>query len=209
MNQFLYTTAAIALLIAGGSGVQAQSASSVTRSASSVSNSEVSLLNQIGSVEVERAILLSKLRTDASMIQELDRQYVSLLGQLKQLQPRRYQALVASAAQTALSQKLGELEVERAIELTRFRADTPVIERFDRQLLSLMARLKELQPKQYRSIATSATQRTLEAKIAALQTVYRQEDQRLIASAPSQRALQAQISALNQRLAEIRKSVQF
>jgi len=211
MNQSVYIVAGITLVIAGTPVVQAQAKSAIatvqSQSSSTVPSNIDSLSRQIGAVEVERSILLSKFSSGTPVIQKLDQRYAGLLIQLKQFQPSRYLMMASSAAQAALSEKIGTLEVERAIELTRFRADTPVIKAFDQQLLSLVTRLKQLQPKQYRSIAASATQRALQAKIADLRTVYRQEAQRLIPSAPSQRSLQAQISTLNQRLAEIRKSV--
>ncbi len=104
------------------------------------------LSQRIGEIEVERAIALSRFSVDTRLIEDLNRRQTALVSQLQQLEPQRYQALVTSAAQSAVSSKIGAVDVERTIALARVRADTPTIQDLDQQLVLLRARLKELQP---------------------------------------------------------------
>lgn len=164
------------------------------------------LTQRISRIEVERTLLLAQSKPEASQIANLDRQNITLMAQLKQLEPVRYQALASSATQKALAGKIGELDVERALALSRFTIDNPVIQAIDRQNVLLMARLQQLQPKRYQNLAFSAMRSALQAKIAELQALYQQEDRQLIPSAPSQQILKAQIDGLTQRLAEVPKN---
>lgn len=179
---------------------------STIASVSSPSSQAAELTRRISIIEVERTLLLAQSKPETSQIENLNRQNITLMAQLKQLEPVRYQALASSAMQKALAGKIGELDVERAIALSRLKIDNPVIQAIDMQRLLLSARLKQLQPNRYQALAFSATRSALQAKIAELQALYQQEDRRLIPSAPSQQILKAQIDGLNQRLAEVPKN---
>lgn len=170
------------------------------------SATQKALVGKIAELDVERTIALSRSTIDNPVIQAIDRQNVLLEARLKQLQPNRYQALASSAMQKALARKIGELDVERTIALSRLKIDNPVIQAIDRQSILLEARLKQLQPNGYQRLAFSATRSALQAKIAELQALYQQEDRRLVPSAPSQQTLKAQIDGLNRRLAEVPKN---
>ncbi|BAU11685.1 hypothetical protein LEP3755_21880 [Leptolyngbya sp. NIES-3755] len=180
--------------------------SSTIASASSPSSRTAELTRNISAVEVEKAILLGELTPDTLALDELNKRYTNLMLQLRQLEPARYQALAASATETALARKIAELDVERAIALSRFTIDAPVVQTIARQSLMLEARLKQIQPTRYQALARSAMQSALQAKIAELQALYQQEDRRLIPSAPSQQTLKTQIFELNRRLAEVPKN---
>jgi hypothetical protein len=208
VNRTAYSIAVGVIGFCCSAPVTTQAASKPTNSAiSSASSSRtVELTRNLGAVEVERTVLLTRFTSDTPVIQGLNRRYTNLMGQLKQLEPARYQALASSASQKALAEKIGDVEVERVIVLTRFTNDTPMVQALDKQNLSLVARLKQIQPARYQSLASSATQSALQSKIAELQALYRQEDRRLIPSTPSQQILRTQIVALNQRLAEVSKN---
>lgn len=104
-----------------------------------------------------------------------------------------------------LSQKIGENEVERAIALARFNPESPVIQSLNQQYNRLLSQLKQLEPKRYQSLASSATQKVIRLKITELEAEYQQQSRFFIPIAPSQQILKTQISNLKQRLAQITK----
>lgn len=104
-----------------------------------------------------------------------------------------------------LSQKIGEIEVEKAIALARFNREAPVIQSLNQQYNRLLSQLKQLEPKRYQSLASSATQKAIRLKITELEAEYQQQSRSFISTAPSQQILNTQISNLKQRLAQITK----
>lgn len=104
-----------------------------------------------------------------------------------------------------LSQRIGEIEVERALNLARFNRQSPVIQSLNQQYSRLLSLLKQLEPKRYQSLASSATQKAIRLKITELEVEYQQQSPFFIPIAPSQQILKTQISNLKQRLAQITK----
>lgn len=117
------------------------------------------------------------------------------------VQPESSTASQDNAA--ALSRKVGEVEVERALQLAQFFEYTPVIQRLDEQYTALMMQLRQIEPSNYQILASSATQAALRAKIAELQTIQQQQSQVFTSDTPMQQLLQTQLSSLRQRLAEV------
>ncbi|MBD2256359.1 hypothetical protein [Pseudanabaena sp. FACHB-2040] len=162
------------------------------------SASQSALSSKFGAIDVERTIALSRGQADTPAIQDLDRQSILLTARLKELQPQRYQALVRSASQSALSSKFGAIDVERTIALSRGQADTPIIQDLNRQSILLTARLKDLQPQRYLTLATSATRSALQLKITELEAEYQRQ-----ADASSRQTLRVTINSLRQRLTQL------
>jgi hypothetical protein len=156
------------------------------------------LSQSLGELEVERAIALSRFPADTQVIEDLNRRQTALVSQLQQIEPQRYQALVRSAAQSAVSSKLGAINVERTIAIARGRADTPMIQDLDQQSTLLTAKLKELQPQRYQALVRSATRSALQLKITELEAEYQRQ-----ADASSRQTLRATINSLRQRLTQL------
>ena len=103
-----------------------------------------SIAQKISMNEVERAVLLAKFTYTTPMIQQLDRRQIMLMGQLKQLQPDRYQTLAASATRSAVSAKIATLQAEYQQGDRAFTSAAPSQQILKSQIAALNQRLIEI-----------------------------------------------------------------
>lgn len=115
-------------------------------------------------------------------------------------------ALVSQEDAVSLSRQIGEVEVERVLQLVRFHAETPVIEALDQRYVTLITQLRQVEPSDYQTWAASATQTALQAKIVELETTQRQQSRVFTSNTPMLQILQAELSGLRQRLDEVTQS---
>jgi uncharacterized protein involved in exopolysaccharide biosynthesis len=103
-----------------------------------------------------------------------------------------------------ITQEIAKLEVERALQGTRYTSDSPTIRAIDSQLRSLRQRLLQIQPDGNTGVAI-AISKAIKGKIAELELERARQATRYTSDSPIIQAIDSQLRSLRQRLAQIQQ----
>ncbi len=103
-----------------------------------------------------------------------------------------------------ITQEIAKLEVERALQGTRYTSDSPTIRAIDSQLRSLRQRLLQIQPDGNTGVAI-AISKAIKGKIAELELERARQATRYTSDSPIIQAIDSQLRRLRQRLAQIQQ----
>lgn len=103
----------------------------------------------------------------------------------------------------AITQQIASLEVERALQGSRFSEQSPTIQAIDSKLLSLRQRLVQIQPDGYKSAVTIAVSQAIKAKIAQLEVERARQGSKFMSSSPVIQSIDSRLQSLRQRLASL------
>ncbi len=99
-----------------------------------------------------------------------------------------------------ITQQIAKLEVERAVESTRFISENPVIQNLDLQLANLRKRLLQLRPDGNKQAVNLAVSQAIKTKIAQLEIERANQATQFSKNSPVIVSIDAQIKSLRQRL---------
>lgn len=120
------------------SGVLAQ------QSVSTPPTTAASIIQQIASLEVQRALLDATFTPESPYVQDVERNLRSLRQRFAQIQLNGNQSILSLAIKNAINGKIVELEAQRTRQSTRYSPDSPVMWQLNAQLRSLKKRLQSL-----------------------------------------------------------------